>query len=95
MTDGDYFLTQPYIALIAALAVMVMSMVIVWVTIHFHIPPSLILSVLIITAFITATFASMVYQIQQTPLTEILVGSLATAVGAIVAQQFGNKNPQT
>jgi peptidoglycan/LPS O-acetylase OafA/YrhL len=51
----------------------------------------LTISILIVFAFITATFASMIYSIQLNPITEILVGALATALGAIVSQWGGTK----
>jgi len=40
---------------------------------------------MIVAAFIVATFASMLYNVPQVPSTEILIGALATSVGAIVA----------
>lgn len=45
----------------------------------------LTLSVLIVQGFITAAFASMIYNVPQNPVTEILVGALATSLGAVVA----------
>ena len=51
----------------------------------------LTISILLILAFIAATFASMIYAIPQVPSTDILVGSLATALGAVVAYWLGNR----
>ena len=52
----------------------------------------LTLSIMIVAAFISVTFTSMLYPtVQQTPLTEILVGALATSMGAIVAFWMSNR----
>lgn len=45
----------------------------------------LTISILVVAAFITAAFASMIYDVKQTPSTELLLGALATSLGAIVA----------
>jgi len=83
--DGDYFLSIPYLALIAAMAVMAASALLIAVARYFdRTRGALTLSIIIAVAFVTATFASMVYKIQQTPLTEILVGALAASLGATI-----------
>lgn len=79
----------PYLALIAAMSVTAASLIIVFVSHYCQIPGSLVISVLIAVGFITATYASMIYDIKQTPLTEILVGGLATALGGVVAHWMG------
>lgn len=79
----------PYLALIAAMAVMAASLIIIWVTNHFQINGGLVVSIIIVVGFVTATYASMIYDIKQTPLTEILVGGLATALGGVVAHYLG------
>ena len=43
------------------------------------------LSVMMVLGFIAVTLASMIYEVPQTPTTEILLGSMSTSVGAIVA----------
>ena len=45
----------------------------------------LTITLVIVFAFIAVTLATMIYPVPQTPLTEILVGSLATSMGGIVA----------
>ena len=45
----------------------------------------LTLSVMLVMAFISTTFISMIYNVPQIPTTEILVGALSTSVGAVVA----------
>ena len=91
--DGDYLLSMPYLALIAAMAVMAASALLMVCAQRFD--PTmgvLTISIILAVAFVTATFASMVYNIQQNPLTEILVGGLATALGGVVAHFLGTRN---
>ena len=49
----------------------------------------LTISVMLVLAFVATTFASILYAVPQIPSTEILVGALATAVGAVVAYWLG------
>lgn len=49
----------------------------------------LTISILIVMGFITACFGAMIYSIPTNPATEILVGAMATALGAIVSQWIG------
>ena len=49
----------------------------------------LTLSILIVQGFITGTYGAMLYEIRQNPITEILVGALATSMGAVVAHWSG------
>jgi len=49
----------------------------------------LTISVLVMLAFIVAVFASLIYNVPTNPITEILVGALSTALGAIVAHWVG------
>lgn len=53
----------------------------------------LTLSVLIVQGFITASFASMIYNVPQNPVTEILIGALATSLGAVVAYWMSGTRP--
>ena len=67
-----------------------MSAALVWFASRFD--PTrgfLTMSVLITVAFIGATIASMLYPVPQIATTEMLVGGLATALGAIVAHWLG------
>ena len=45
----------------------------------------LTLSIMIVAAFISVTFTALLYDIKQTPLSEILVGAMATSIGAVIA----------
>ena len=45
----------------------------------------LTVSLLVLTAFVSLTFTLLLYPVQQSPMVDILVGCLATSVGAIVA----------
>lgn len=93
MTDGDYLASQPYLALMAAMAVMVASAVLITASRYFDQTQGILtLAVVITVAFVVATYAAMIYQVQQTPLTEILIGSLSTALGAVVAYWMGRDN---
>lgn len=94
MTDGDYLLSQPYLALVASLSVMATSAVLIAVANYFDPTKGVLsLAIIITVSFIVATYAALIYQVQQTPLTEILVGSLATALGAVVAYWMGRDRP--
>jgi len=53
----------------------------------------LTISLLIVFSFIMAAFASMVYQVPTNPATEILVGALSTALGAIISHWVGRMKP--
>ena len=55
----------------------------------------LTISLLIVFAFIMAAFASMVYQVPTNPATEILVGALSTALGAVVSHWVGRYQPSS
>jgi len=89
----DNLNTMPYLALIAAMAVMTASGILYSITRTYSIiDGALIISLIIAIGFITATFASMIYDIKQTPLTEILVGALAAALGGIVAHYMGRRD---
>lgn len=94
MTDNivgsiDNLNSLPYLALIAAMSVATVSTIIIWIVKRFEIEGALAISILLVVGFITATYASMIYKIEQTPLTEILVGALATALGGVVAHWMG------
>lgn len=93
MSGTDYLTSQPYLALTAAMAVMIASAAIITASRYFD-PTNgvLTLAVIITVSFVVATYASMIYTINQTPLTEILIGGLATALGAVVAYWMGRGN---
>ena len=66
------------------------SAVLVWFTGRFD--PThgfLTISILVTVAFIGATIASMLYPVPQIATTEMLIGGLATALGALVATWAG------
>lgn len=90
MDGGDYLLAQPYLALGAAMAVMIASACIIAISNRFDSSGGVLtLSTIITIAFVVTTFASLIYDVQQTPLTEILVGGLSTALGGVVAYYMG------
>lgn len=95
MPDGN--ITQfswTIAAFIAAISVAVVTAGIVAVSRKYdHTGGLLTLSCLIVQGFITASFASMIYNVQQNPITEILVGALATSMGAIVAYWMSGTRP--
>jgi hypothetical protein len=87
------FTEFPYLILIAAIAVMFMSITVVVITKYFDGSKGVLaISLLIVMSFILATFASMVYEIKQTPLTEILVGGLATGLGGVISFYLGRRD---
>lgn len=51
----------------------------------------LTISILIVAAFIAVAFTSLLYNYQQTAVVDILVGALATALGAVVSYWMGRK----
>lgn len=88
--DGDYFIAYPFVALVAAMAVVGATLIAVYVANRWdRTGGELTLAVLIVIGTVTAAYASMIYNIQQNPLTEMLVGSLATALGAVMARWMG------
>lgn len=83
----------PLPALAGAAGSLLLAMLIIWVSKQFDTTRGLLtISVMILVAFITATFASMIYQVPQVPSTEILIGALATSVGAIIAYWMSGKH---
>lgn len=52
----------------------------------------LTLSIMVVMAFIQVVFASLIYNVPQTPTTEILVGALATSLGAIIAYWMSHRS---
>ena len=76
----------PYPALITAAGTGLLTILVIIGAYYFDRSHGLLtLSVLIIIAFIAVTLASMIYQVPQTPTTEILIGGLVSSVGGIVA----------
>jgi drug/metabolite transporter (DMT)-like permease len=49
----------------------------------------LTISILIVMGFVLSCFGAMIYSIPTNPATEILVGAMATALGAVVSQWIG------
>jgi len=78
--------TVPFPATVGALAVILVACIILVIAKYFDVTAGLLtISVMIVAAFIVATFASMLYNVPQVPSTEILIGALATSVGAVIA----------
>jgi hypothetical protein len=76
----------PYPALITAAGIACLTALVLVASHFFDASGGLLtLSLAIVLAFIAVSLASMIYAVPQTPLTEILIGSLATSMGAIVA----------
>lgn len=84
--------TFPLPATLGTMAALLMAVVVLLASHRFDATGGLLtLSIMIVAAFISVTFTSMLYNIQQTPLTEILIGALSTSVGAIVAFWMSNR----
>jgi hypothetical protein len=82
----------PYPAFLTAAGVALLAAAILAVSRYMDQTGGLLtISIMLVLAFIASTFASMIYAIPQVPSTEILVGSLATALGAVVAYWLGNR----
>ena len=91
-TNGFTWPGVPYPALLTAVGTALLAAVVVVASKYFD-PTGgpLTVTLLIVIPFVAATFASMIYAIPQTPSTELLLGSLATALGATVAYWLGRK----
>jgi 1,4-dihydroxy-2-naphthoate octaprenyltransferase len=88
----DNLNAMPFLALIAAMCVMAASAVLVMLARYFdRTGGAVTIAIIVVVGFITATYASMIYDIKQTPLTEILVGALAAALGGVVAHYLGTR----
>lgn len=76
----------PYPGLVTASGVALVSMAVLVASRHFDTTGGLLtLSLLIVLAFIAVSLVSMLYDVPQTPTTEILIGSLATSLGALMS----------
>lgn len=87
MMDGNLFAwpTIPFPAFVTAAGTVVLTCLVIVIARYFdHTGGLLTVSILIISAFIGTTFVSLVYTVPQVPITEILVGALATSLGAII-----------
>jgi hypothetical protein len=86
----------PFPALISAIALVVVACGLVVVASRFDQQSRgfLTISLLLVAAFITATLGSMIYDVKTNPITEILVGALSTAVGAVISQWVGRARYQ-
>ena len=83
----------PFPALVGAVAIGFVTALILLCANYFdqYSKGFLTVSILLILAFVTATFASMIYAVPTNPVTEILTGALATALGAIVSHWVGRR----
>jgi hypothetical protein len=80
----------PYPAFVSTAGLVAITAGLVVITHYFDPTKGLVtLSMVIVVAFVAATIASMIYQIPQVASTEILIGGLATALGATVAYWMG------
>lgn len=80
----------PYPAFLSTLGLALVGCVVVVVASRYDVTGGLLtVSIMLILATVAATFASFLYEIPQVPSTEILVGALATSLGAIVAHWVG------
>ena len=80
----------PYPAFLTTFGITLVSAIVVAVAHRFDRTHGMLtLSVLITVAFIAATIASMISPVPQVATTEMLIGALATALGAIVALWLG------
>jgi len=85
----------PFSALVGGIIVGLVTVVILLIARYaddFH-KGFLTVSVLIVIAFIIAVFAAMIYSVPTNPVTEILVGALSTALGAVVSHWVGRYQP--
>ena len=81
---------------IAAITVAAMTVVIVMVARRFDRTGGMLtISILVVQGFITGVYGAMLYEIRQNPITEILVGALATSMGAVIAHWVGGTRQHT
>ena len=81
---------------IAAITVAAMTVVIVMVARRFDRTGGMLtISILVVQGFITGVYGAMLYEIRQNPITEILVGALATSMGAVIAHWVGGTRAHT
>src|SRR5215469_12951109 len=82
--------TWTFAAFIAAVTVALVTAFIVFIAKRYDPTKGLLtVSILVTQGFVTAAFASMIYDVRQNPITEILVGALATSMGAVIAHWTG------
>jgi hypothetical protein len=80
----------PYPAFIATAGVALVAAILVITAKYFDVTEGLLtVSLVVIIAFVAATFASLLYSVPQTPQMELLIGGLATSLGAIIAYWLG------
>lgn len=78
--------TVPFPASIAALMVVVGSILILIAASRFDRSEGLLtVSLLVVVGFITTNFTGILYGVPQTPTNEIMIGALATSLGAVIA----------
>lgn len=76
----------PYPAFLSSLGLALVSSLVLIISQRFDKTDGLLtLSILVVLGTIAATFASMLYNVPQVASTEILIGALATSLGAVVA----------
>lgn len=83
----------PFPALFGAMVIAIMASVVLTVSWYFdqRTRGFLTISIVVVLSFVAATFASMIYTVPTSPVTEILVGALSTALGAVVSQWVGRE----
>lgn len=76
----------PFPASIAAGIVVLLSVLVLLASGRFDTTGGLLtISLMVVAAFVSVTFTVMLYPVPQTALVEILVGALATSLGAVIA----------
>ena len=80
----------PFPALVTGSLTAVMASLVIVVAHYFDQTRGLLtVSLLVLMAFIIVVVASLIYNVPQTPIVDILIGALATALGAVVAHWVG------
>lgn len=87
LTDNAFsWPTFPLPATLGTVAALTMAVLVLIAARRFDTTGGLLtLSIMIVAAFISVTFTALLYDIKQTPLSEILVGAMATSIGAVIA----------
>lgn len=84
--------TLPFPASVATVIVILMSVLLVVIANRFDNSGGIItVSVLVVAAFISVNFTGILYGVPQTPINEIMIGALATSLGAVIAFWMSGK----
>ena len=76
----------PLPATLATAGVLMLAVILLLVSHRFDTTGGLLtISLVMLSAFVGVTYTTMLYDVKQTAIMDILVGALATSVGAIVA----------